>query len=170
MPNEPLGAKWNAALWMVPKGERVMVLGSDDMVSKEWWDMAGAFTADLVLPDRLAMWEPSSGRACVVGRNPKGAQGFGAGRVLSPRLRAAVGRMWPDDAARGLDTAAMARCRAAGFAPVVLSPERVPVCDVKTEANIWKMGDGWWSRKARQCSEDEAAWMLSHSLRQSLQR
>lgn len=47
-PNDPLGAKWNAAMWLVPPDERIMVLGSDDFISREWWDMCMASDADLV--------------------------------------------------------------------------------------------------------------------------
>jgi hypothetical protein len=159
-PNNPVSFKWQAALDLVPKGERVMVLGSDDFISREWWDVAGASTADLVVPASLSFWEPSTGRACILNSNPQGAQAFGAGRVLSPRLLAAVSPMWEFAGDAGLDTMAMTACRASGFEPTVVATERVPVCDVKSDANIWRYGQGWWMRSAVACSPEDAAWML----------
>lgn len=160
VPNNPVSFKWQAALDLVPKGERVMVLGPDDFISREWWDVAGASDADLVVPGSLAFWEPSTGRACILKANPRGAQAFGAGRVLSPRLLAAVSPMWGFEGDAGLDTMAMTACRAAGFEPTAVATERVPVCDVKSEGNIWRYGQGWWMRSAVACSPEEAAWMV----------
>lgn len=160
VPNNPVSFKWQAALDLVPMGERVMILGSDDFISREWWDVSGASAADLVAPGSLAFWEPSTGRACILKGNPRGAQAFGAGRVLSPRLRAAASPMWEFAGDAGLDTMAMTACRAAGFDPVVVPTERVPVCDVKSDGNIWRYGQGWWMRSAVACLPEEAAWML----------
>ena len=167
-PNAPLGEKWNAALSLAPKDERVMVLGSDDFVSAEWWAVSERSATHLLMPPTLAMWEPSSGRACILEGNPNGAKAFGAGRSLSPYLREKVGEMWPPMADRGLDTLSLQRCVGAGFKVVVGDIERVPVCDVKTETNIWAYGRGWWMSRSRQVSEEDASWMLSKKLRTAL--
>src|SRR5690606_27758440 len=80
VPNEPLGAKWNAALDLVPEGSPVMVLGSDDLVAPEWIAVAKAALDahhHYITPASCGMFDIATGRACILRKNPEGSQTFG---------------------------------------------------------------------------------------------
>jgi hypothetical protein len=161
VPNEPLGAKWNAALELVPKGLPVMILGSDDIVSREWVDLACAAIAegkDYITPDACGMFDIATGEACILRSNGHGAQTFGAGRVLSARVVEAVRPMWTDVKDRGLDSDAHGHIMAHGFQRVTVKASRVPVTDLKSGVNLWAYGA--WAWRGKPARREEVLWML----------
>lgn len=165
VPNDPLGAKWNAALSLVPHGEDVMVLGSDDIVSREWVDIARQAMKDgkdYITPDACGMYDLATGQACILRSNGNGAQTFGAGRVLSARVIAAVRPMWTDAKSRALDSDAHGRIMAHGFNRVTVHANRVPVTDLKSGVNLW--GYSAWSWRGRPSTREEVLWMMGGSV------
>lgn len=165
VPNEPLGAKWNAALGLVPDGEAVMILGSDDFVSREWVELASLAIGrghHYISPSRIAMFDAGTRRAMMLERNPNGAQTFGAGRVLSAEVVSKVRPMWDDGIDRAMDTNAHAKVIGQGFSRHTIDPMRVPVMALKSGENIWTYDRWMWA--GRHCSELDALSMLSDDL------
>jgi hypothetical protein len=165
VPNEPLGAKWNSALGLVPNGEAVMILGSDDFVSREWVELASLAIErghHYISPSRIAMFDAATRRAMMLERNPSGAQTFGAGRVLSAEVLAKVRPMWDDGIDRAMDTNAHGKVVGHGFNRHTIDPMRVPVMALKSGENIWTYDR--WAWRGRMCSQIDALSMLSDDL------
>lgn len=162
VPNNPLGAKWNAALALVPSGEDVMILGSDDFVSRQWIDItqqAMQEGKDYVTPSACGMFDLDTGQACILRRNGHGAQIFGAGRVLSARVIETVCPMWTADKGRALDSDAHAKVVGSGFVRHTLDSQRVPVTDVKSGENLW--GYQTWAWCGKVSTKENVLWMVT---------
>jgi len=168
-PNEPLGAKHNAALALVPPDvDGVMILPSDDFVHPQYVERAKAALgagADYVYPFSCGMYEVSTGKACILVQPPSdGALRFGAGRVVSRKALDSVGPLWTEARARGLDSDSHARIRAHGFRPtfVDLGPDVPCLTDVKSGVNLWPYHT--WARKGRAVGADVVLGMCSPSV------
>jgi hypothetical protein len=164
VPNEPLGAKWNAAIELVPEDTAVMVLGSDDLVSVEW--IAKAVGHDYITPASCGMFDMASGAACILRSNGNGSQTFGAGRVLSAKVVAAVRPMWTAEKMQALDSDAHGRILGHGFDRVTIHTDKVPVTDLKSGVNLW--GYHTWAGRGRPATVDDVLHMLSPGLRPTL--
>jgi hypothetical protein len=166
--NEPLGAKWNAAMELVPEGTPVMVLGSDDLVSDEWIAAAqGSIDAGhhYITPAACGMYDMASGAACILRSNGNGSQTFGAGRVLSATVVAAVRPMWTAEKMQALDSDAHGRILGHGFERVTMATDRVPVTDLKSGVNLWAYHT--WAWRGRPAAVDDVLHMLAPGLRQA---
>jgi len=166
VPNEPLGRKHNAALSLVPAdADAVIILPSDDFVHPSYLFEALDLIAggvDYVFPSTCGMYDVASGQSCILHQPPsEGALRFGAGRVVSRRVLDAVGPLWTDTKAQGLDTDSHSRIRAHGFkASFVSLGDDVPcLTDVKSGVNIWPYHT--WARKARVLGVDAVLGHLS---------
>lgn len=167
--NEPLGEKFNAALYEAMKmgATRIVILPSDDFVSQEWVDIARHSIADYIIPPSCGVYSPEANRAIVIRKNyPAGMLTFGAGRIVSKRAIDATGDLWPPNLNRGLDSASNTRLREAGFRPVQLPTKAIPITDVKTRENIWPMST--WEPMSIPSTPNEVLHMVSDSMRERL--
>lgn len=158
-PNRPLSNKWNAGLNIMKRHavDAVMIVGSDDYVSRPYIDRAMeeiATGADLVHFDTLHALDADTGR--LVRLQPRR---MGAGRVISRRLLVrAEWRLWPSGLNRLLDGGMDRRLRevrgrgdrSRHFKSVRLRAGSVPgavILDVKStradgsSANLWSFED-----------------------------
>ena len=137
--NQPIGAKFNAALHLAGEAPAYMVLPSDDLISEEWRAVYLGATADYIAPDSCALFDTVTGRAKVLRWRGRGTLNFGAGRIFSRRVVEALGgKVWSDGRTSGLDSDSHGRMYAAGFAHVVHRCEKIPITDLKSEGNIWR--------------------------------
>lgn len=167
MPNNPVGAKFQAALDMALAGgcDRIMILGSDDFVSREWIDRAQTFDAAYFTPDSCAVHDPRKG-TYLVRFNGRSVASGGAGRVVGAHAARKAGGLWMRDRNRALDSESHSRLTAAGYSCKVVPCKRIPVVDVKTGVNIW--GYDQWRRHGHKCSTDEALWMVAPDVQERL--
>lgn len=168
-PNEPLSAKFNAAIssaW-IRGATRFMILPSDDFASHEWVEAARNSTDDYIIPHTCAIADAYTQHAYNITKlslNPGATMKFGAGRVVSRRVvEACDGKLWPDELNRGLDGASHARINKAGFKVKVVETPGIPITDLKTDENIW--GYRTWESSGRTIHIDEALHMVSSSVR-----
>lgn len=170
MPNEPLSEKFNTALWFAMEWEpstRVMILPSDDFVSREWVEAARNSTEDYMIPHTCAILDAYSQQCYKITKlslNPGGTMKFGAGRVVSRKVvEACDGQLWPSELNKGLDSASHARISKAGFTVKVVETEGIPITDLKTDENLWPYRT--WEHSGRPCTADEALHMVSPEVR-----
>lgn len=160
MPNNPVGAKFQAALDMALAGgcERVMILPSDDFVSREWIDRALTFDVPYFIPQRIAIHSPKDGTYALE-TNGHSCTRYGAGRVISREVVAKIGALWPGGRNKSLDSESHGRITAGGFTCVAVNTKQIPLVDVKTGENIWP----WraWRGGGHKCSADQALHMVS---------
>jgi hypothetical protein len=138
VPNFPVSAKFNAALGICVEQERFMVLPSDDLISKEWVEFFREGSCEYATPSHCALVDVINSRSKVLTNRPTGTMSFGAGRIFSRAVVDALGgQVWSNDKNAGLDTDSHGRIVGAGFESVVHTCEKVPICDLKTDENIW---------------------------------
>ena len=166
--NMPLGAKHNAALRLAIEAggwSHVMVLPSDDLVSREWVEACAEH--EYGTAPSAAMIDPDGMRAKLLVAKPGGRMKFGACRVFSRKVVDALGgAIWHDHHRRGLDRSSDARIRAAGFALTVGNVRGPAFVDVKGPESLW--GYGTWDGDA--ITVDDALWMCSDGVKASLVR
>lgn len=168
VPNDPLGAKHNAALALCP-ADRVMLLPSDDFVAPAWVEEVKTTDVPYLYPDRCGLWDVATDRACILSHGEHGIRRFGAGRVIRRDVLDAVGSLWTDEKGRGLDSDSHARVMAAGFTMTQRSIGAVPVVDVKAGENLWKF-DRWCRGSAVRCSSEVVMQALRIECRDRLLR
>ena len=169
--NNPLSDKFNfalrEALILYPEATRIMVLPSDDFVSREWVDAARNSTEDYMIPHTCAILDAYTQNAYRITKNsltPGSTMRFGAGRVVSRKVvEACEGQLWPSELNKGLDSASHARISRAGFTVKVVETEGIPITDLKTDENLWPFNT--WSGSGRPCTADEALHMVSPEVR-----
>lgn len=174
MPNEPLGAKWNAAQALAMTGEwdALLILGSDDFIDPVYLEavkheLSRGF--DYLFPATCGMYDVATRRAVILSQQrANGALSYGAGRVLSRRLVEAVGPMWTPERMKGLDTDAGARVMAHGFKGQVIGigPDVPCVTDVKSGVNLWRFDT--WAGRGRACSRERALGMVSVEIAEAI--
>ncbi len=160
--NMPLGAKHNAALRLaIGAGgwSHVMVLPSDDLVSREWVEACAEH--EYGTAPSAAMLDPAGMQAKLLHARPGGRMKFGACRVFGRAVVDALGgKLWADHHQRGLDASSDARIRAAGFKLEVGKVRGPAFVDVKGPESLW--GYGTWDGEA--ISVNDALWMCSESV------
>lgn len=167
MPNNPVGAKFQAALDMALAGgcDRVMVLPSDDFISTEWVSRALTFDASYFIPASIAIHSPASGTYALK-TDGKSCTRYGAGRVIDHSVTDRVGALWPGGRDKSLDSESHGRIRAAGISCVAVATKRIPLTDIKTGDNIWPWRT--WRGGGHKCSADQALHMLSPEMRERI--
>ena len=141
--NEPLGAKWNAALGLASLHQEwtgAMILGSDDLVSSDWVRTAEDMLdrgEKYLWPYSCAFYEPSTARAKML-TNSGTPLSFGAGRVIHRRLLERLDwKPLRDDLGMGLDQCCHSRVKGLGaIIKWVDGPGPVSVVDIKTPDNM----------------------------------
>lgn len=158
--DENLAIKWTAAVCLASAlhpEERVMVLGSDDLVAREWVDLMESDDRDLVLPSSLAFYNLLDGKALLM-RDTDGRKiRFGAGRVMSPR--AARLCRWKQEKNNGLDYNNYMMFRLHKIYPEEQEFHRPPLTDMKGVNNLWSFESR--ARLSEYISADDALWMCS---------
>lgn len=170
VPNEPLGAKHNAALALAMQEvwDAVMLLPSDDFISARWAvDAMEAVSAghQYVMPPRCAIYDVATGRAAVLKAREKGSRSFGAGRVVARDVLDELGALWTAGKERALDTDSHCRLLAAGASMHVAAVDYIPVVDLKTTGNLWSF-DTW--KRGAEASAGDVLWMLGDAHRQEV--
>ena len=101
--NNPVSDKWNAGMSIVPDGDAVMILGSDDVVTHEYVRCAKILLhmgVDLISLTSMYVFDLESGSMQYVLAN-----NLGLGRVLSAPLLSKLSRKpWPTGQDSGLDS------------------------------------------------------------------
>lgn len=168
--NEPLARKFNYSLDVAHRmydATRIMILPSDDFVSKAWVEAARTHEGDYLYPHECGIFDAASGQAYVIRKLTFGQLKYGAGRVVSRKVvEACGGELWPDGLNKGLDSASHARITKAGFPIEILKTEGIPITDVKTADNLWPFRT--WQGSGQECTADEALHMVSPSVRAQL--
>lgn len=120
-PNEPLGAKWNAALDLLRTREvaGVCVFGSDDLANAAYVEaLRAAIAAGCGLAGLTSLYFLDGPRGRLLhwrGYPADAGRTVGAGRFIHARILDALDwKLWPDAYNRGLDGAMQARLAAAG--------------------------------------------------------
>lgn len=165
--NEPLARKFNYSLDVAHRmydATRIMILPSDDFVSKAWVEAARTHEGDYLYPHECGIFDAASGQAYVIRKLTFGQLKYGAGRVVSRKVvEACGGELWPDGLNKGLDSASHARITKAGFPIEILKTEGVPITDVKTADNLWPFRT--WQGAGQASDATECLHMLSPSVR-----
>jgi len=163
MPNNPVGAKFNAALAlaMADGCDAVMILPSDDFISQEWVDVSIEALASGVLyfkPARIAVHQPGRG-SYELRSDGRSCGNYGAGRVVHRSVIEAVGELWPGGRDQGLDSESHGRIRGAGFECTAIATKAIPLVDIKCGENIhsWDSFRG----SGHRCTDEQALHMLS---------
>lgn len=123
IPNEPLGAKWNAALALLADEEvsGVCIMGSDDLANAEYfWQIAKYIKAGEQLLGLSGLYffdHPTSRLLYWQGYPPpREDEGAGAGRYIGRKiLEKLEWTLWPPMLPAGLDRAMRERLRKMGF-------------------------------------------------------
>ena len=165
-PNEPLGAKHNAALDLCG-ADRVMLVPSDDFIAPAWVDKVRDTQAPYLYPDSCGLLDVKTSRACVLRHHGPGVRKFGAGRVISREVIDRVGTLWSDDKGRGLDTDSHGRIVGAGFQLQEAGIGGVAVVDIKTGDNLWPF-DRFCRGSAVKCSADDVIGALSPEFKERI--
>ena len=169
-PNNPVGAKFDAALSlaMADGCDGVMILPSDDFISREWVDVCIetlAFGAVYFKPARIAVHQPGRG-SYELRSDGRSCGNYGAGRVVHRSVIEAVGELWPGGRDQGLDSESHGRIRGAGFECTAVLTQQIPLVDIKCGENIhsWDSFRG----SGHRCTDDQALHMISLSLREQM--
>jgi hypothetical protein len=153
MPNDPLGAKFNATVRMAGQlgAEVVCIVGSDDLVCER---VAGALLAeinrqtpyvglrDLYFHDsqtgRTGYWPGYAERSPHRGTEPAGCHRLIRREVLEPLHW----QLWDDEKNRGMDHSSFRRLGGVGARCVLLGVQDLGGCaiDVKSADNLWTYG------------------------------
>lgn len=176
VPNEPLGAKHNAAMDLAlgDLWDAAIILPSDDFVDPAYVEAATDAIeagAKYVFPASCAIYDKRTQAAFVLTHRPEqGFLTFGAGRLVSRSCVEAVGPLWTDSKARGLDSDSHARLRAHGVVPVVVGGPGPCLTDVKADegAQLWPFHT--WQRRGRAVGADVALGFLPAHVRQMIER
>lgn len=142
-PNNPLGAKWNAALALlrsVPQLDGVCVMGSDDIANEPYFRRIAALVREgheLLGMSGLYFLEQDSGRL-LYWRGyppPRENDSAGAGRFIGRRILDGLDwQLWPDTMNGGLDRAMRDSVKKGGhgeFKPVPCRDGECVVVDIK---------------------------------------
>lgn len=163
MPNNPVGNKFNAALAlaMADDCDAVMVLPSDDFISREWVDASIEALASGVLyfkPARIAVHQPGRG-SYELRSDGRSCGNYGAGRVVHRSVIEAVGELWPGGRDQGLDSESHGRIRGAGFECTAIATKAIPLVDIKCGENIhsWDSFRG----SGHRCTDEQALHMMT---------
>lgn len=177
VPNEPLGAKHNAALELACRSawDAAILLPSDDFVNEAFIQAALQALqggAHYVFPQTCAMYDGKTGAAFMLQKPTSGALYFGAGRLLSRAAVQAIGPLWTDAKPKGLDTDSHARILAHGFRPVTVGVGDAVPCltDVKSgeDAQLWPFHT--WQKRGRAIGGDVALGFLPEEVRHSISK
>ena len=170
MPNNPVGAKFNAALALAMEDgcDAVMILPSDDFISQEWVDKSLETLASGVLyfkPARIAVHQPGRG-SYELRSDGRSCGNYGAGRVVHRSVIEAVGELWPGGRDQGLDSESHGRIRGAGFECTAIATKAIPLVDIKCGENIhsWDSFRG----SGHRCTDEQALHMISLSIREQM--
>ena len=164
--NDRLDKKWNNAMVLSRGMGKAVILGSDDLVSKEWLDYLEDKEFDYALPMSTAFLDMETERVAVLeashvspktGRAPR----FGAGRVVAEH--AIEHCKWRTGARRGLDGNNYRMLRARKLLGTSFDFPRIPVTDLKTPDNTWQYDQ--LLERGRPGTMDEALWMCSGAIR-----
>lgn len=169
VPNDPLGAKHNAALelaladghWHV-----AMLLPSDDFMDVRWVAQGVEVVdggAHYVMPARCGIYDVATGRAMVMVSKEHGVRRFGAARMISRHAIEQVWPLWTAGKARGLDTDSHARLVGAGFDMRVVVTDYLPVTDVKGEGNLWSYDTWSGGRGVERGTPEQVLGMMSQA-------
>ena len=142
--NEPLGAKWNTALYPLRRGgfSHVIILGSDDIASTSFIEYQMNQDADLSGMEDLWFWGLEKRRA---GYKTFGHwvsqlnKILGVGRMVSMEMIEQLDwKLWDDDLRRGLDRSLLDRVRpiAKKIHQFSLKEQGLFVMDIKYDRNI----------------------------------
>lgn len=170
-PNQPLGAKFNAALAVALDmgATRIMILPSDDFVSPAWVQAAREHPGDYLYPHCCAIVDAETQAAYVITKLTFGTMKYGAGRVVSRKVIDKLGgKLWPDELNKGLDGASHQRITKAGFEINVVKTEDIPITDVKTAENLWPYKT--WRDSGTPIAADTALHMVSPAVRAQLDK
>lgn len=139
-PNEPLGAKWNAALKRAEEtaSDAVMIVGSDDLVSESYIRLVADALDNqaYIQPDDMYLYDLETKR-CVFAKPFPG----GAGRVIRKDvLDACRWKLWGDTNIF-LDAAMSRRLERVVKSQFRPSHDRHEMCivDLKSSENIWRL-------------------------------
>jgi hypothetical protein len=155
-----LGAKHNAAMALarVLDPDRVVVLPSDDFINPAYLAAVQASDADYIFPGSCGFLDQSTGRACLMRWGGGDTLLYGAGRVVSRAVLAAVPELWTPGRLKGLDQDSHCTIRAAGFDATPIDVDGgVCLTDVKTGENLWG-----YDIVAHRASRVDAQVVMSH--------
>ena len=158
--NRPLGAKHNAALALARAldPDRVVVLPSDDFINPRYLAAVQASDADYIFPGSCGFLDQHTGRACLMRWGGGDTLLYGAGRVVSRAVLAAVPELWTPGRLKGLDQDSHCTIRAAGFDATPIDVDGgVCLTDVKTGENLWG-----YDIVAHRASRVDAQVVMSH--------
>jgi len=170
--NEPLGRKWDMgmrAALLIPKWDKVVVIGSDDFLSPEYVTKVESLSEHFAGLKKLYFVNSKTKAATEHTYAPHAPQKMfvGAGRTLS---RHAVewtiqsqGGLYSWHKRRGLDYDSEQRLMAAGFFPKEIKSVKPLVMDLKSETNIWGFGSfGGRGHKNKTVSIDEVKKQIGY--------
>ena len=167
--NDPLAGKFNTAMEyaLAFNATRIMILPSDDFVSKAWVEAARTHEGDYLYPHECGIVDAATQQAYVIRKLSFGQLRYGAGRVVSRKVVDKLGgKLWPELLNHGLDSASHQAITKAGFPITVVKTEGIPITDVKTADNLWPFRT--WQGSGQECTIDAALHMVSPSVRAQL--
>lgn len=150
-PNQPLGAKHNAAIWSALTRWRVrpprhaVVMGSDDFLSgrllETLAELAGAGASHVALRDGFFADRVAREAVYWPGYGPSRKTGLGAGRLVDLQILTRAGG-WPAERTRALDAGLVENLGKLTREPPMLHSvkDSGPIACTKGAVNIWRMG------------------------------
>lgn len=146
--NHDVSDRFNTACRLAKGCDRVIAMGSDDLLDPAYLEQVRTMTAPHVFPDRIALYCTTTGQAHEM-KNPllPNMVKFGAGRSISAEALEAVSwSPWPKGHRKGLGWISTSLLIKRGMSPSVHKCDRPAVLDVKTNSNIWRsdgVPSGW---------------------------
>lgn len=138
--NRPLGAKHNAAMALARAmdPDKVVILPSDDFIHPAYVEAVVESDAPYIFPASCGFLDQQTRRACLMRWGGGDTLLYGAGRVVSRAVLAAVPLLWTPGRLKGLDQDSHCTIRSAGFDATAIDVQGgVCLTDVKTGENLW---------------------------------